>query len=59
MKIYLYHPCPYCIKVRLVADLRNFDYQMIILANDDEKAHIDRIGSKREPFLEKDDGTFI
>ncbi|EDX27513.1 glutaredoxin 2, C domain family [Francisella tularensis subsp. novicida FTE] len=32
---------------------------MIILANDDEKAHIDRIGSKQVPFLEKDDGTFI
>ncbi|WP_043024554.1 glutaredoxin 2 [Francisella tularensis] len=59
MKIYLYHHCPYCIKVRLVADLSNFDYQMIILANDDEKAHINRIGSKQVPFLEKDDGTFI
>ncbi|ACD31083.1 glutaredoxin 2 [Francisella tularensis] len=59
MKIYIYHHCPYCIKVRLVADLSNFDYQMIILANDDEKAHIDRIGSKQVPFLEKDDGTFI
>ncbi|MDE4965804.1 glutathione S-transferase N-terminal domain-containing protein, partial [Francisella tularensis subsp. holarctica] len=46
-------------KVRLVADLSNFDYQMIILENDDEKAHIDRIGSKRVPFLETDDGTFI
>ncbi|MBK2357282.1 glutaredoxin 2 [Francisella hispaniensis] len=59
MKIYLYHHCPYCIKVRLVADLSNLNYQMIILANDDEKAHIDRIGSKQVPFLEKDDGTFI
>ena len=59
MKIYLYHHCPYCIKVRLVADLSNLDYQMITLASDDEKAHIDRIGSKQVPFLEKDDGTFI
>lgn len=59
MKIYLYHHCPYCIKVRLVADLSNLDYQMITLANDDEKAHIDRIGSKQVPFLEKNDGTFI
>ncbi|WP_150465199.1 glutaredoxin 2 [Francisella sp. SYW-2] len=59
MKIYLYHHCPYCIKVRLVADLSKLDYEMIILANDDEKSHIDRIGSKQVPFLEKDDGTFI
>ena len=59
MKIYLYHHCPYCIKVRLVADLSKLDYKMIILADDDEKAHIDRIGSKQVPFLEKDDGSFI
>ena len=59
MKIYLYHHCPYCIKVRLVADLSNLDYQIITLASDDEKAHIDRIGSKQVPFLEKNDGTFI
>ena len=59
MKVYLYHHCPYCVKVRLVADLSNLDYQMIILANDDKKAHIDRIGSKQVPFLEKNDGAFI
>ena len=59
MKIYLYHHCPFCIKVRLVADLSKLDYEMIFLANDDEKSHIDRIGSKQVPFLEKDDGSFI
>ncbi|ASG68171.1 glutaredoxin [Francisella halioticida] len=59
MKIYLYHHCPYCIKVRLVADLSKLDYEIIFLANDDEKSHIDRIGSKQVPFLEKDDGSFI
>ncbi|GMN88914.1 glutaredoxin 2 [Francisella sciaenopsi] len=42
-----------------MADLSKLDYEMIILANDDEKAHIERIGSKQVPFLEKDDGTFI
>lgn len=59
MKIYLYHHCPYCIKARLVADLSGLNYETIFLANDDEKAHIDRIGSKQVPFLEKADGTFI
>lgn len=59
MKIYLYHHCPFCIKVRLVADLSKLNYEIIFLANDDEKAHIDRIGSKQVPFLEKDDGSFI
>ncbi|MED7818986.1 MULTISPECIES: glutaredoxin 2 [unclassified Francisella] len=59
MKIYLYHHCPFCIKVRLVADLSKLNYEIIFLANDDEKAHIDRIGSKQVPFLEKNDGSFI
>lgn len=59
MKIYLYHHCPYCIKVRLIADLSKLDYEIVYLANDDEKAHIDRIGSKQVPFLEKNDGTYI
>lgn len=59
MKLYVYNHCPYCIKTRLVADLSGLDYELVFLANDDEKAHIDRIGSKQVPFLEKDDGTFI
>ncbi|AJC49317.1 glutaredoxin 2 [Allofrancisella guangzhouensis] len=58
-KIYAYNHCPYCIKVRLVADLSGLDYQLEFLANDDEKAHIDRIGSKQVPFLEKSDGAFL
>ena len=59
MKLYVYHHCPYCIKARLVADLSGLDYELVFLANDDEKAHIDRIGSKQVPFLERDDGTFL
>ena len=59
MKLYVYHHCPYCIKARLVADLSGLNYKLVFLANDDEKAHIDRIGSKQVPFLEKADGTFI
>ena len=59
MKLYIYNHCPHCIKVRLVADLSGLDYELVFLANDDEKAHIDRIGSKQVPFLEMDDGKFI
>lgn len=59
MKLYVYHHCPYCIKARLVADLSGLNYELIFLANDDEKSHIEKIGSKQVPFLEKDDGTFI
>ncbi|QIV95991.1 glutaredoxin 2 [Allofrancisella inopinata] len=58
-KIYVYNHCPYCIKVRLVADLSGLAYQLEFLANDDEKAHIDRIGSKQVPFLEKKEGTCL
>ena len=59
MKLYLYNHCPHCIKPRLVADLSGLDYELVYLANDDEKSHIDRIGSKQVPFLEKNDGTFL
>ena len=59
MKLYVYHHCPYCIKPRLVSDLSGLDYELVFLANGDEKAHIDRIGSKQVPFLEKDDGIFL
>ncbi len=59
MKMYIYNHCPFCIKTRLVADLSNLKYETIVLANDDEKAHIDRIGAKQVPFIEKDDGTFL
>ena len=59
MKLYVYNHCPHCVKPRLVADLSGLDYELVYLANDDEKSHIDRIGSKQVPFLEKDDGTFL
>lgn len=59
MKLYVYHHCPYCIKTRIVADLSGLDYELVFLANDDEKSHIERIGLKQVPFLEKDDGIFI
>ncbi|MFT4693892.1 MAG: glutaredoxin 2 [Francisella sp.] len=59
MKLFVYNHCPYCVKSRLVADLSSLDYELVFLANDDEKSHIDRIGSKQVPFLEKADGTFL
>lgn len=59
MKLYVYHHCPYCIKVRLVADLSSLSYELVFLANDDEKSHIDKIGSKQVPFIELNDGSFI
>jgi glutaredoxin 2 len=59
MKLFVYNHCPYCVKSRLVADLSSLDYELVFLANDDEKSHIDRIGSKQVPFLEKADGIFL
>ena len=59
MKLYVYNHCQYCIKPRLVADLSGLDYELVYLANDDEKSHIERVGSKQVPFLEKADGTFL
>ena len=57
--LYIYNHCPYCIKTRLVADLSLLDYELVILANDDEISHINRIGCKQVPFLETNEGVFM
>jgi len=43
----------------MVADLAELEYELYILANDDEQAHIEKIGSKQVPFLQKPNGDYI
>ncbi len=59
MRLFVYNHCSHCVKPRLVADLSGLNYELVFLANDDEKSHLDRIGSKLVPFLEKTQGTFL
>jgi len=59
MKIYINLHCPYCISSIMVANISHLKYKIVYLAYDDEKSHIDRIGSKQVPFLELVNGKFI
>ena len=59
IKMFVYNHCPFCIKTRMVANMTGLDYELIILANDDEQSHIEKIGSKQVPFLQKPNGDYI
>ncbi len=59
MKLFLYHHCPFCIRPRLVADLKSLNIPIHIFANDDEQAHYDLVGKKIVPILQKDDGSYM
>ncbi len=59
MKLYLYQHCPFCIRPRIVAGFKKIPLDLIFLANDDEKAHLDLIGKKQVPFLQKENGNFL
>ena len=59
MKLYIYEHCPYCVRPRIVSGLKSIDLPLIYLANDDEASHINRIGKKQVPFLEKEGGSYL
>ena len=61
MKLYIYEHCPFCIRPRMVINANGLKDQVTleVLANDDEAAHISRVGVKQVPFLEKNDGEYL
>ncbi len=59
MKLFHYDHCPYCVKVRMILGLKNVDFQLVPLLNDDEQTPIKMIGQKMLPVLEKPDGGFL
>jgi glutaredoxin 2 len=54
MKLYVYDHCPYCVKARMIFGYKNIPFEMITLANDDEKTPIDLIDLKMVPILSVD-----
>ena len=59
MKLFHYDHCPYCVKVRMLLGLKNMDFQLVTLLNDDEQTPIKMIGQKMLPILQKPDGGFL
>ena len=59
MKLYVYEHCPYCIITRMAFAVKKIPYTMEYLYYDDVKAHVDKIGVKQVPILQKDDGSHM
>ena len=59
MKLFSYDHCPYCVKARMILGLKNVDFELITLLNDDEQTPIGMIGKKMVPILQKPDGSFL
>lgn len=56
MKLYLFDHCPYCVKVRMVANYKNQPLTYVFLQNHDEATPIGLVGKKVVPIVEFDDG---
>jgi glutaredoxin 2 len=59
MKLFIYDHCPYCVKARIIFGLKNIDFELVTLLNDDEKTPISMIGQKMLPIIEKEGGGFM
>lgn len=54
MKLYIYEHCRFCIRPRLVANLKHMPIKLQRLAYDDKRTPIELIGQKVLPILELD-----
>lgn len=57
MKLYIYDHCPYCVRARMAAALKNISLETVILDNDDEDTPKNLIGKKAVPILITADGS--
>ena len=59
MKLFVYEHCPYCVRPRVVMGYKNIECDIEYLLDDDIAGHIDKVGSKQVPILQKDDGSYM
>ena len=52
MKLYVYDHCPYCVKARMIFGLKNIDFELVCVLNDDYDTPMSMIGQKMLPILE-------
>jgi glutaredoxin 2 len=52
MILYIYEHCPFCVRPRLIADIKSINLQLRFLANDNEDEHFRLVGKKIVPILE-------
>ncbi len=58
-KLYIYDHCPYCTRARMIFGYKDVDVDIRYLLNDDEDSHIEKIGRKNVPILQKKDGSYM
>lgn len=51
-KLYVYDHCPFCVRARLIFGLKNVNYNLVFMANDDIPTPTKLIGKKLAPILE-------
>lgn len=59
MKLYIYEHCPFCVRARMLAGIRNIALDETTLPYDDEATPIALIGAKQVPILQKPDGSHM
>lgn len=59
MKLFVYDHCPYCVRARMIFNLKNIPVDLVMLLNDDEDTPIRMVGKKMVPILQKDNGDYM
>ncbi|MGB1360769.1 MAG: glutaredoxin 2 [Alphaproteobacteria bacterium] len=59
MKLFVYEHCPYCVRPRVVLGYKGIECDIEYLLDDDIDGHIEKVGSKQVPILQKDDGSYM
>ena len=54
MKLFLFEHCPFCMKAKMVAGIKNQPIEFIYMQNDDVDSRIEKVGANRVPILEKE-----
>lgn len=59
VKLYVYDHCPFCVRSRIILGLKNIEYEVVYLLNNDEETPVRLIGKKMLPVLLPDTGQAI
>ena len=59
MILYYYEHCPFCLRVRALAGLKNITLSLKLMAFADIETPVNLCGKKQAPILQKDDGSIM
>jgi glutaredoxin 2 len=59
LSLYVYDHCPFCVRARMIFGLKNIEYNLKFLLNEDEETPIKMIGQKMVPILKREDNSYM